>query len=308
MEHRLRIGTRGSKLALYQANEVARLIGLALGLPPQDATEIIVIKTTGDRVQDRALSEIGGKGLFTREIEDALLDGSIDLAVHSMKDMPTIQPDGLTVDCLLEREDPRDAFISRTARTLTDLPAGSRVGTSSLRRAAQILAKRPDIEIIPYRGNVDTRLRKLDEGVADATLLAVAGLKRLGLEHEITEAIPVATMLPAIAQGAIGVERRQNDERVHRILSDFHHAETGICITAERAFLAGLDGSCKTPIAGLAELNGDRLSFRGLILTVDGGEVLEATREGNASDAAAMGADAAAELKSLAGPHFFDFA
>ncbi|MDE1172340.1 MAG: hydroxymethylbilane synthase [Parvibaculaceae bacterium] len=307
MEHRLRIGTRGSKLALYQAHETARRIGLSLGLAPEDATEIIVIKTMGDRVQDRALSEIGGKGLFTREIEEALLTGAIDIAVHSMKDMPTIHPDGLTVDCLLERADPRDAFISRSARSLGDLPRGARVGTSSLRRAAQILARRPDLEIVPYRGNVDTRLRKLDEGVADATLLAVAGLSRLGLDHEITEAISSEIMLPAIAQGAIGVERRVGDERTHGILNDLHHAETGIRVAAERAFLAGLDGSCKTPIAGLAEFKADRLVFRGLILTVDGKEVLETSREGSASDAVAMGADAAAELKSRAGPHFFDF-
>lgn len=306
MQRRYRIGTRGSKLALIQANEVARRIALASHAPVEEVTEIVVISTAGDRVQDRALSEIGGKGLFTQEIEEQLADARIDVAVHSMKDMPTVLPDGLIIDCLLERADPRDAFISLTAGSLAGMPAGARVGTSSLRRAAQLRARRPDLEVVPFRGNVDTRLRKLGEGVADATFLAVAGLTRMGLADKITAPLSPEDMLPAVAQGAIGVERRAADDEAAHLLAKLHHAETGLRVAAERACLAVLDGSCRTPIAALAEITGARMRLRAMILTPDGGDIHETEREGLAADAVAMGEDAGAELKGRAGPNFFD--
>ncbi|GMV60984.1 MAG: porphobilinogen deaminase [Parvibaculum sp.] len=306
MQRRYRIGTRGSKLALIQANEVARRIALASHAPVEEVTEIVVISTAGDRVQDRALSEIGGKGLFTQEIEEQLADARIDVAVHSMKDMPTVLPDGLIIDCLLERADPRDAFISLTAGSLAELPAGARVGTSSLRRAAQLRARRPDLEVVPFRGNVDTRLRKLGEGVADATFLAVAGLTRMGLADKITAPLSPEDMLPAVAQGAIGVERRIADDEAAHLLAKLHHVETGLRVAAERACLAVLDGSCRTPIAALAEITGERMRLRAMILTPDGGEIHETEREGLAADAVALGEDAGVELKGRAGPDFFD--
>lgn len=306
MQRRYRIGTRGSKLALIQANEVARRIALASHAPVEEVTEIVVISTAGDRVQDRALSEIGGKGLFTQEIEEQLADARIDVAVHSMKDMPTVLPDGLIIDCLLERADPRDAFISLTAGSLAGMPAGARVGTSSLRRAAQLRARRPDLEVVPFRGNVDTRLRKLGEGVADATFLAVAGLTRMGLADKITAPLSPEDMLPAVAQGAIGVERRAADDEAAHLLAKLHHEETGLRVAAERACLAVLDGSCRTPIAALAEITGERMRLRAMILTPDGGDIHETEREGLAADAVAMGEDAGAELKGRAGPNFFD--
>lgn len=306
MQRRYRIGTRGSKLALIQANEVARRIALASHAPVEEVTEIVVISTAGDRVQDRALSEIGGKGLFTQEIEEQLADARIDVAVHSMKDMPTVLPDGLIIDCLLERADPRDAFISLTVGSLAELPAGARVGTSSLRRAAQLRARRPDLEVVPFRGNVDTRLRKLGEGVADATFLAVAGLTRMGLADKITAPLSPEDMLPAVAQGAIGVERRVADDEAAHLLAKLHHVETGFRVAAERACLAVLDGSCRTPIAALAEITGERMRLRTMILTPDGGDIHETEREGLAADAVAMGEDAGVELKGRAGPNFFD--
>lgn len=305
MQRRFRIGTRGSKLALIQAHMVAGFVGQALGLPAEEAAEVVVIKTTGDMVQDRNLSELGGKGLFTKEIEDALFDGSIDIAVHSMKDMPTVLPEGLIIDCLLERADPRDAFLSSKANSIATLPHGAVVGTSSLRRAAQVRARRPDVTVVPFRGNVDTRLRKLSDGVADATLLAMAGLTRMGLLDKVTAPLSTEEILPAVAQGAIGVERRMNDEEAARVLATFHHAETGLRVAAERALLAVLDGSCRTPIAALAEISGKKLSLRAMILTPDGAEVIETSRDGLASDAVALGVDAGQELKSRAGPHFF---
>jgi hydroxymethylbilane synthase len=305
MQRRFRIGTRGSKLALIQAHMVAGHVGAALGLPPEEAAEIVVIKTTGDKVQDRNLSEVGGKGLFTKEIEEALTDGGIDLAVHSMKDMPTVLPDGLVIDCLLERADPRDAFLSTKATSIATLPRGAVVGTSSLRRAAQVKARRPDVSIVPFRGNVDTRLAKLEQGIADATLLAMAGLIRMGLADKVTAALSTDEILPAVAQGAIGIERRAGDDEAARVVAHFHHAETGLRVAAERALLAVLDGSCRTPIAALAEISGKKLMLRGMILTPDGTEVIETMREGLASDAAAIGADAGLEIKGRAGPHFF---
>lgn len=306
MQRRYRIGTRGSKLALIQANEVARRIAVAQHAPVEEATEIVVISTAGDRVQDRALSEIGGKGLFTQEIEEQLADARIDVAVHSMKDMPTWLPDGLVIDCLLERADPRDAFLSSKATSLAGLAPGAVVGTSSLRRAAQIMARRPDLKVVPFRGNVDTRLKKLSEGVADATLLAMAGLIRMDLADRVTAPLTPDEMLPAVAQGAIGIERRASDDEAAHLLQKLNHAETSLRVGAERAFLAVLDGSCRTPIAALAEISGERMRLRTMILTPDGSEIHETEREGLAGDAIALGVDAGEELKGRAGPNFFD--
>ena len=300
----LRIGTRGSPLALAQAGETRARLAEAFGLPVA-AFEIVVIRTTGDRVQDRPLKELGGKGLFTREIEDALLAGDIDIAVHSMKDMPVLQPDGLVIDCYLPREDPRDAFVSHLHDTLGSVPKGALVGTSSLRRSAQLLNKRPDLTVVEFRGNVQTRLRKLEEGVACCTFLALAGLKRLGLEHIVRGPLAVEEMLPAVAQGAIGIERRRNDEVAAALLAAIHDGETGHRLAAERAFLAALDGSCETPIAGLATLEGRILHLRGEILRPDGSEAIRGERRGTIAAAAEMGADLAAELLASAGEGFF---
>ena len=304
-ERPLRIGTRGSPLALAQAHEARDRLMAAHGLP-EVAFAIVAIRTTGDRVQDRALSELGGKGLFTREIEAALIEGRIDVAVHSMKDMPTLQPDGLAITALLPREDVRDAFVGAPGATLASLPAGSVLGTSSLRRRAQALHRRPDIAVVAFRGSVETRLRKLADGVAAATFLAMAGLRRLGFDAVPRVPIDPDEMLPAIAQGAIGVEQRRGDDRVSALLAPIHDAATGHCVAAERAFLAGLDGSCHTPIAGLAELDGDRLRLRGEILRPDGSECLAHALAGDVGDAAALGAEAAAVLRGRAGPGFFD--
>ena len=300
---KLRIGTRGSPLALWQAHEVRRLLCAAHGLA-EEAVAVVVIKTSGDRIQDRPLSEVGGKGLFTKEIEEALLDRSIDLAVHSMKDVATVLPEGLIIPCLLPREDPRDAFISLVAKSLAELPQGAVVGTSSLRRQSQIRHVRPDLRVISLRGNVETRLRKIAEGQADATLLALAGLKRLGLEKHVAAILPVDDMLPAVAQGAIGIEVRADDDTTRLALEPLHDANTGMCIAAERAFLARLDGSCRTPIAALAELGGGRLRFRGRIFAIDGSASHGAERNGPASDAALMGQDAAEEVLAAAGEDF----
>ena len=304
MQPKIRIGTRGSKLALAQAYQLRDRLIAAHDLAPDDF-EFTIIKTTGDIITDKPLAEFGGKGLFTKEIEDALIASEIDLAVHSMKDMPTRLPAGLEISCLLPREDVRDAFISPKADRLTGLAKGAVLGTSSLRRQAQVKRLRPDLKIIPYRGNVETRLRKLDDGVADATLLAFAGLRRLGLEARVTALMQTDEMLPAIAQGAIGVESRIGDERMLGFLTPLHDRATSICVEAERAFLAELDGSCQTPIAGLASLSGEALHFRGQILLPDGSRSFETERNGAAGDAASMGVDAARELLGLAGPDFF---
>lgn len=293
----LRIGTRGSKLALYQAHLVRTLICRSNGIHESDV-DIEVIRTTGDRIQDRPLSEIGGKGLFTREIEEALIADRIDLAVHSMKDMPAILPEGLVIAAVLEREDPRDAFLSPISLSAESLPQGARVGCSSVRRVAQLLRMRPDLTIMPFRGNVDTRLRKLQEGEVDATFLAVAGLNRLGLEEKITRLVPIEEMLPAPAQGVIGIETRQGNERILKLVEKIHHAPTGITTLAERGFLAGIDGSCRTPVAGYAELVGERIRFMCQALALDGSSVFDAEREGPASDSELLGKDAAAEIKA----------
>jgi len=305
MEHTgtLRIGTRGSPLALAQAREVQqRLAAAHPELPP---AEIAVIRTTGDKVQDRKLEEIGGKGLFTKEIEEALIDGRIDLAVHSMKDMPTLLPPGLVIGCLLPREDPRDALFSPHGPRLADLPKGARVGTSALRRQAQILALRPDVEIRMLRGNVGTRLAKLAAGEVDATLLALAGLKRLGLEDKATAILSSEEMLPAVAQGAIGVEIREEDRRVAALLAPLNDADTSDSVEAERACLAVLDGSCRTPIAALAEHEtGGILRLRALIALPDGSELHRAERRAPRAEAGALGRAVGRALREVAGPAF----
>lgn len=303
----LRIGTRGSPLALAQAHETRDRLMAAHGLP-EDAFEVVAIKTTGDRVLDRPLGEIGGKGLFTREIEDALLAGDIDIAVHSMKDMPVEQPSGLILDTYLPREDVRDAFVALDGGRLADLGQGAVVGTSSLRRRAQLLHRRPDLQVVEFRGNVQTRLRKLADGVAQATFLAMAGLNRLQMGDRVPyTAIETDDMLPAIAQGAIGIERREADDATGALLALIHDRDTGLRLAAERAFLGGLDGSCQTPIGGMAELSEGRLNLRGEIIRPDGSESLTTEIEGSVSDGAEMGATAAAELRGRAGPGFFDF-
>lgn len=303
--HPLRIGTRGSPLALWQAHEVRRRLGAAFGLG-DEAFEIVVIKVTGDQIQDKALREIGGKGLFTREIEEALLDGGIDIAVHSMKDMPTVQPEGLVLDCYLERADVRDGFVSHKVTRLEDLPQGAVVGSSSLRRRAQLALRRPDLKLVEFRGNVQTRMKKLEDGVADATFLAMAGLTRLGMAHVARSAIAPEEMLPACAQGAIGVERRAADARVAALLAPIHHHETGLRLAAERAFLKRLDGSCETPIAGLAVLEGETLWLRGELLRPDGTASVSGERRGPVATGAAIGEALAVELLGRAGPGFFD--
>jgi hydroxymethylbilane synthase len=298
---KIRIGTRGSPLALAQAREVQERLEAAHG-PGRLDFEVRAIRTSGDRIQDRPLAEAGGKGLFTKEIEEALAAGEVDIAVHSMKDMPTLLPAGLAVTCYLPREDVRDAFISREAASLARLPAGAVVATSSLRRQAQVKHLRPDLAVVPIRGNVDTRLRKLAEGAADATLLALAGLKRLGIEDKATAPVPVEEMLPAVAQAAIGVETRAGDVPMAEILAPINHEPTALAVTAERAFLARLEGSCRMPIAALGEVAGGRFAFRGMILTPDGSSAWTASREGRPEEALSLAEQAADELLTKAGP------
>ena len=300
----MKIGTRGSPLALAQAYETRDRLMAALNLP-EGAFEVIAIKTTGDRVQDRPLGEIGGKGLFTKEIEEAMLSGAIDIAVHSMKDMPVVFPDGLVLDCHLPREDVRDAFISPGYGTVSDLPEGATVGSSSLRRRAQLKHRRPDLNVVEFRGNVQTRLRKLDEKVADATFLAVAGLNRLGRQDVIADAVSPDVMLPAIAQGAIGIERREDDAEAGAALDLINDTDTNLRLSAERALLKGLDGSCQTPIAGLAELNGPRLRLRGQVLRPDGSEAISHEMECPAETGAKTGAEMADWMRARMGSDFF---
>jgi hydroxymethylbilane synthase len=300
----LRLGTRGSPLALTQARMVRQALAAAHGFDAEQV-EITVIRTSGDRIQDRPLSEAGGKGLFTKEIEEALIAGSIDFAVHSSKDMPTVLPDGLVLSAFMQREDARDAFISRKAKSVAELPQGATIGTASLRRQALMKRLRPDLKVVPLRGNVETRLHKLDEGVADATLLALAGLKRLGLTDAATAVLSVDEFLPAVGQGAIGIETRADAAHTRQLLAPINHADTAFALGCERAFLAVLDGSCRTPIAGHATVSGNLLRFRGMIVKPDGSEAFEAKREGTVRDAEQLGANAGAELKALAGPDFF---
>ncbi|ANK81103.1 MAG: hydroxymethylbilane synthase [Rhizobiales bacterium NRL2] len=301
----MKIGTRGSPLALWQANEVKRRLHQAHPDLPDEAVEVVVITTTGDRIRDRALASIGGKGLFTKEIEEALAAGEIDMAVHSMKDMPTVLPDGMEICCLLPREDPRDAFICNVAEGIAGLPHGAVVGTASLRRQAQVLHRRPDLKVITFRGNVATRLEKLDRGEVAATFLANAGLIRLQRTERITALIEPEEMLPAVAQGAVGVEIRSDDEATRARLAALHDSETEYAVTAERAMLAALDGSCRTPIAGLGLRQADgELWLRAEIVMPDGSDRRATERRGPVSDAFCMGDDAGKQLKRDAGPAF----
>jgi hydroxymethylbilane synthase len=299
----LRIGTRGSPLALAQAHLVReRLKAVRPGLPE---AEVVVIRTTGDRIQDRKLDEIGGKGLFTKEIEEALLEGAIELAVHSMKDMATVLPPGLAVGAMLPREDPRDAWFSPHAASVAGLPKAARVGTSSLRRQAQILSQRPDLIVTTLRGNVGTRLAKLAAGEAEATVLALAGLKRLGLADKATAILSTEEMLPAVGQGAIGVEFRAGDTATAALLASIDDRATSMAVAAERACLAVLDGSCRTPIAALAEHEpGGGLRLRSLIALPDGSAVKRDERRGPAASAVDLGQAAGEALRAGAGPAF----
>ena len=301
----LRIGTRGSPMALRQTGLVRdRLLAAHPDLAGTEAVEIVTIRTTGDRVQDRRLAEIGGKGLFTKEIEEALFARRIDLAVHSLKDVETWLPDGLAIACVLPRDDPRDAFLSMRSPSFADLSRGASIGTASLRRQAQLLRRRPDLRVVPIRGNADTRLKKLEAGEADAIVLALCGLERLGIAERATEILPREVMLPAVGQGVLAIECRAADDGLRRLLAPLHDAGTAACVTAERAMLAALDGSCRTPIAGLAELDGDRLLLEGLLLKPDGSAEVRARCAGGIGDAERLGSELGGELRRRAGPGF----
>jgi hydroxymethylbilane synthase len=300
----LRLGTRGSPLALAQANEVRARLAKAHRVEPE-AIAIEVITTSGDKEQSRPLADIGGKGLFVKEIEQALMDERIDLAVHSAKDLPGQMPDGLVIAACLPREDPRDAFISPRAKTLAALPQGAVLGTSSPRRQALVRRMRPDLKVVPLRGNVDTRLEKLRQGEVDATLLAVAGLRRLGRPQVVTSILQIDAFLPAVGQGVIAIQTRAAPARIRNLVAAIDDPVTATALSAERAFLAVLDGSCRTPIAGHARLTAAGLSFRGLVARPDGSAAFETVRRGEALDAEAMGRDAGLELKAKAGDHFF---
>jgi len=299
----LLIGTRGSPLALWQARYVQARLAEAHGLAEGDV-DLAVITTSGDRIKDKPLREFGGKGLFTKEIDEALLRGDVAMAVHSMKDLETELPAELCIAAVLPRADVRDAFISNKAPSLAELPQGAAVGTSSLRRQAQVKRLRPDLRVVDFRGNVETRLHKLDEGKADATLLALAGLERLGLESHATSILSTGEMLPAVAQGAIGVTCRRGDATTRELLQTLNDQRAATTVACERAFLGRLDGSCKTPIAGLAEIEDGILRLRGLMLTPDGTESYGIELTSTAEHATKLGADAGEELVARAGPEF----
>jgi hydroxymethylbilane synthase len=288
--------------------QLASALGLVEPGLAAEAFELKIIRTSGDVIQDRPLSEVGGKGLFTKEIEEALIAGEIDLAVHSAKDLPTLLPPGLAIVATLPREDPRDVFISRKATTLRALADGATVGTASLRRQALVKRLRPDLKVVTFRGNVETRLRKLDEGVVDATLLALAGLRRLGLAEAATAILDTEEFLPAVGQGIVALEARADDTHTRAMLDRINSPDDATALAAERAFLTVLDGSCRTPIAGHAKITAGRVSFRGLIAKPDGSDVFETTREGTAAQASALGHDAGRELKERAGAGFFAMA
>jgi hydroxymethylbilane synthase len=303
--HPLRIGTRGSPMALHQTGLVRdRLVAAHPELAAAGAVEVITIRTTGDRVQDRLLAEVGGKGLFAKEIEEALIAGQIDLAVHSLKDLETWLPAGLVIACVLRRDDPRDAFLSTKWSSLARLPKGSKVGTASLRRQAQLLRLRPDLAIVPIRGNVNSRMRKLEAGEVDAMVLALCGLERLNFTRRATEILPRETMLPAVGQGALAIECRTDDGPVRGLVEALHDPLSDASVRAERAMLAALDGSCRTPIAGLAEIAGNRLTLEGLLLRPDGTSEIRGLRVGAIGDAEALGTELGGELRKRAGPGF----
>lgn len=299
----IRIGTRGSALALAQAHQVRALLAGLHGVPEAEIA-IHAMTTSGDRLTDRPLWEAGGKGLFSKEIEAALLAGEVDIGVHSSKDLATGLPDGLRLAAFLAREDIRDAFVSLKAQSLDELPSGARFGTSSIRRGAQVKQARPDLEIVPFRGNVGTRLGKLEQGVADATLLAVAGLNRLGQADRISSCLDPRLFPPAPAQGAIGIEIRAGDARTAGIVAGLDHAPTAIAVSAERALLAALNGSCRTPIGVFTELNETSCTLHGQILSPDGRQCFEATHAGRPGDAAVIGAELGRRLLEMAGPEF----
>jgi hydroxymethylbilane synthase len=305
----LRIGTRGSPLALAQAYETRkRLIENFPELSEEGAIEICVMKTQGDMILDKSLMELGGKGLFTKELDTALLGNEVDICVHSMKDVPTWLPDGTILPCNLPREDTNDAFISKDGviKSIAELPDGSVIGTASLRRQAQIMAQNPTLKCVNFRGNVQTRLRKLDDGVVDATLLAIAGLKRMSMDDCATSVLDWDEMLPAVAQGAIGIQCRSDDERSLKYIQALNHPDTKACVDCERAFLEALDGNCKTPIAGQARIIDGKIVFRGLIAMPDGSLKYETESEGSIEDAAKIGREAGEKLKAEAGEKFFE--
>lgn len=299
-----KIGTRGSPLALYQAKEARARLMKAHNLG-KDHFEIVVLSTKGDRITNQALSEIGGKGLFTLELEEQLLDGRLDFAVHSSKDMATTLPDGLYISAYLPREDVRDAFIGREAKTIADLPQNALVGTSSMRRQAIIRRIRPDLRVTILRGLVGTRLQKLENGEVDATLLAFAGMKRLEIEDKATQVLEVNEFMPAPGQGAICIESRIGDTRIDELLAPINHKETEISLTCERAFLRALDGSCRTPIAGYSQITGDELHFQGMILSEDGATNYQIEKQANITDADEIGREAGQTLRAQAGDNFF---
>ena len=305
---KLRVGTRGSPLALTQTNQVISILKEHHAvLREKGAVELIVIKTTGDREQSRLLSEIGGKGLFTKELDEAMLRNEIDIAVHSMKDMPTFMPDGIVLHAITERIDPRDAFISTKAKTIAELPQGAVVGTASLRRKSQILNMRPDLKVVPFRGNVETRISKLEAGDVNATLLAFAGLIRLGKQDAVTSLIEIDQVLPAVGQGVLAATCREEDLRANAMIASLSHPPTTVAVLAERAMLAVLDGSCQTPIAGLAHLDGTgKLDLRGIIARPDGVEKAEVELSGLASEAELLGTQVAEKLLIEAGPSILD--
>jgi hydroxymethylbilane synthase len=301
----LRIGTRGSPMALAQTGLVRdRLIAAHPELAAAGAVEIVTIRTTGDRVQDRRLAEIGGKGLFTKEIDEALLDRRVDLAVHSLKDLETWLPAGVEIACIMPRDDPRDAFLSLKAASLAALPQGAVVGTASLRRQAQLLRCRPDLRIVPLRGNAGTRIRKLEAGEVDATLLALCGLQRIGLASRATEILSREVMLPAVGQGTLAVECRAGDDAIRQLLAPLHDPPSAACAATERAMLAVLDGSCHTPIAGLAEATGNQLTIEGLLMTPDGRKEIRSSHSGDLAEATTIGTALGEELRRRGGPEF----
>jgi len=295
MKDNVVIGTRGSMLALWQAEWIKSLI---MELNPSLTVELMKIKTTGDKIQDVPLAQVGGKGLFVKEIEEAMMRGEIDLAVHSMKDVPTVLPEELHITCITKREDPRDALISNKYDSLESLPEGATLGTSSLRRSCQIKALRPDINIVSLRGNFDTRIRKLDEGQFDAIILAAAGANRLGLTGRVKQYIGAEVSLPAIAQGAVGIECRKDDDFINSLLAPLSHEESAICVTAERAALLKLEGGCQVPIAAHAVLEGGRLLMKGLVGSVDGSVIIRAEKAGDPKDAYDIGIALAEDLLS----------
>lgn len=297
MNGSLTIGTRGSPLALVQANMVAARLSAATGLPVEQFP-LALIKTSGDLTQDRALADIGGKGLFTKEIDQAQLEGSVDVAVHSSKDLPTELPEGLIVAGYLEREDVRDAFIGHNGSKLSDLPQGAVVGTVSLRRQALLRRLRPDLTIVVLRGNVGTRIRKVDDGTVAGTLLALAGLKRLGLTGHVTDILDADTFPPAVGQGAIAIVTRSNDAKTREIVAQIIDVDTGIAVTAERALLRALDGSCRMPIAGHAVVEGGAVRLRGMVLSPDGTQAFEASAAGATNEAAEIGRMLGEELRA----------